>query len=254
MKFTQVCVAMSFALAIVCAPLARAACSNASVNGTYGILSTGLNDSLQPASSLNQIKVDGLGHLAGTATKSINGSIVTYTFKGTYTIGTNCTGTAAFTNQNNQTEHDKIYLNSANLSGLYTGGFLIQTDSNHVQSSIAMNQGAVTCTDLGLKHAYSFEATGTDLGTGQVASAGRVTLNGTGGITGSATLSLAGTIHSSVALNGSYTVNSDCTGTASITLSGFPTSHWNLVVVNGGQEMMAIQTDADTIVTATFQQ
>jgi hypothetical protein len=81
-----------------------------------------------------------------------------------------------------------------------------------------------------------------------------VTLNGTGGITGSATLSLAGTIHSSVALNGSYTVNSDCTGTASITLSGFPTSHWNLVVVNGGQEMMAIQTDADTIVTATFQQ
>ena len=46
-----------------------------------------------------------------------------------------------------------------------------------MQSSIAMNQGAVTCTDLGLKHAYSFEATGTDLGTGQVAAAGRVTLN-----------------------------------------------------------------------------
>ena len=63
MKFTQVCVAMSFA--IVCAPLARAACGNASINGTYGILSTGLNDSLQPASSLKQIKVDGLGHLGG---------------------------------------------------------------------------------------------------------------------------------------------------------------------------------------------
>ena len=253
MKFTQVCVAMSFALAIVCAPLARAACGNASINGTYGILSTGLNGSLQPASSLNQIKVDGLGHLAGTATKSINGSIVTYTLKGTYTIGTNCTGTAAFTNQNNQTEHVKIYLKSANLNGLYTGGFMIQTDSNHVESSIVLYQGAVTCTDLGLKHAYSFEATGTDQGE-QVAVAGRVTLNGTGGITGSATLSLAGTIHSSVALNGSYTVNSDCTGSASITPSGFPTSHWNLVAVNGGQEMMAIQTDADTIVTATFQQ
>ena len=63
-----------------------------------------------------------------------------------------------------------------------------------------MNQGAVTCTDLGLKHAYSFEATGTDLGTGQVAAAGTVTLNGTGGITGSATLSLGGTIYPSVAL------------------------------------------------------
>ena len=44
-----------------------------------------------------------------------------------------------------------------------------------------------------------------------------------------------------MALNGSYTVNSDCAGTASITLSGFPASHWNLVVVNGGQEMMAIK-------------
>ena len=109
---------MLSALAIVCAPLARAACSNASINGTYGILSTGLNDSLQPASSLKQIKVDGLGHLAGIATKSNNGSIVTYILKGTYTIGTNCTGTAALTNQNNQIEHAKIYLNSVNLSGL----------------------------------------------------------------------------------------------------------------------------------------
>src|SRR6266853_6333737 len=55
-----------------------AACTNATIKGTYGILSTGLNGSLQPASSVDQILADGAGSLTGTATKSINGTIVTF--------------------------------------------------------------------------------------------------------------------------------------------------------------------------------
>lgn len=55
-------------------------------------------------------------------------------------------------------------------------------------------------------------------------------------------------------MTGNYTVSADCTGTAQITVSGFPTSNYNLVVVNGGKEVLVIETDANTIVTGNLSQ
>ena len=239
---------------VLSASPATAACSNASLTGTYGILATGLNGSLQPASSLDQVSVDGAGHFTGTSTKSSDGSIVTYSFKGTYSIAANCTGSGTFTNQSNQVEHYQIVLNNVGTGGLALGGFLIQTDSTRVQSSLALAQGTATCTNLGVKQTYAFEATGSIIGTGQIAAVGQLTLNGTGGITGRETLSLNGTIHSSVVVSGSYKINSNCTGSATFTPSGLTALHFNLVVVNGGKEIMALQTDKNSIVTGTFQE
>jgi hypothetical protein len=254
MSFIKVCLAVVFVSIVFGAPLAFATCSNASIKGTYGVLASGLNGSLQPAASLNQIVVDGLGNLSGTATKSIDGTIVTYSVTGTYSIASNCTGKATFNNQSNQTEHDNIYINNANSGGLYAGAFLIQTDSNHVQAAVAVAEGTATCTDLGVKHPYSFQATGMVVGTGQIAALGRLTLNGTGGVSGTETLSLGGAIHSAVAVTGSYTINSNCTGTAKITPTGLSPVNLSLVVVNAGKEIMAVETDTNTIVTATFQE
>jgi hypothetical protein len=250
MNFKKNCITLlAFGMTMAGAPAAYSACSNASVKGVYGISSAGLNGSLQPASSVDQVNVDGAGKLTGTATKSIDGTIVTYTFTGTYNIGTTCVGTAIFTNQDGTTEHDNIFLNIGN-----TGAFLIQTDANHVQSSIAVAEGAATCTNLGVKHAYSFEATGIVIGIGQVAVGGRLTLNGTGSITGTETLSLNGSIHNSVQTTGTYKINPDCTGSASITPKGLSTVNMNLVVVNAGKEIMAVETDTNTIVLGTFQE
>lgn len=254
MNFRNICSVLSFALIIAGTQVARASCSNASVKGSYGVISTGLNGSLQPATSVDQITVDGAGHISGTSTKSIDGSIVDYTLTGSYSITANCTGTATFTNQDNQTEHDKIYLNNATTTGLNTGAFLIQTDALHVQSSIVVAQGVATCNDLVVKNSYSFESTGTVMGTGQVAAAGRLTLNGTGSISGTETLSLDGTIHASISVTGTYTINSNCTGSATLTAAGLSAMHFNLVVVNGGKELMAVETDPNTIVSGTFQQ
>jgi hypothetical protein len=249
MNFAKACIGILVALTIGGASLAHASCSNASVNGTYGIVSTGLNGSLQPASSVDQVTLDGAGHLSGTSTKSIDGTIVTFPFTGTYSIAASCNGTAIFNNQSGQTEHDNIYLNNSN-----AGAFLIQTDKTHVQSSIAVAQGAATCTNLGVKNPYSFEATGQVIGTGQIAGAGRLSMNGTGGISGTLTLSLDGVIHSSVAVTGTYKINSNCTGAATITPTGLSAMNFNLVVVNAGKEIMAIETDHNTIVTGTFQE
>jgi hypothetical protein len=235
--------------ALLTAGSAYAACNNASVKGTYGVISTGLNGSGQPASSVDQITADGAGNLTGSATKSIDGTIVTFSFTGTYKIGSNCTGTAVFKNQDNSTEHDSIFLDSGN-----TGAFLIQTDANHVQSSIAVAQGNAACTNLAVKHSYAIEATGSILGLGQVAIAGRLTLNGAGSLSGTETFSLNGSIHSAVPVTGNYQINSDCTGSATITPKGQSSTHLNLVVVNADKEIMAIETDSNTIIAGTMQQ
>ena len=86
-----------FAALMAAVPAASAAtCSNASINGVYGVLSSGLNGSGQPASSVDRVSVNGAGSLSGSSSKSIDGQIVTYTFTGTYTINKNCTGNATF--------------------------------------------------------------------------------------------------------------------------------------------------------------
>lgn len=242
---------VSFMLGLVftAAPMASAAtCSNSTVKGTYGRISSGLNGSSQPAASIYQFTADGNGNLSGTATKSVDGSIVTFTYTGTYQISANCTGTATGTNQDGEVEHGNLYLNDGHL-----GAFTIQTDAVHVEAGSALTQGTATCTNAGVKHSYSMEFTGL-ASVGQVAVAGELTFNGTGAITGTATLSLNGTIENSLPVTGTYSITSTCTGTAQITPKGLSPINLALVIVNSGKEMYALETDGGTIVSGTLVQ
>jgi hypothetical protein len=248
MKFVKISSALLIFAAIVAgSPAAQAVCTNASLKGVYGILSVGLNNASRPEASIDQIIADGAGHLTGSSTKSTNGTITTFTFTGTYTVASNCTGTTTFTHAG-QVEHDNFVLNNANL-----GAFLVQTDSGHTQSSVAVAEGTATCTDLGVKHAFAFRANGTVIGIGQVAYVGRLVLNGTGKISGTATVSQDGVITSSFPLTGTYQIKANCTGSVVITGSGLPSMNANLVVVNGGRELMVIETDANTIISGLLQ-
>jgi hypothetical protein len=225
-----------------------ATCTDASIKGIYGILGSGLNGSGQPAASVTQITSDGNGNLTGTTTKSIDGTIATFTTTGTYSIAKNCTGTGTLTNQDDQSENSNIYLNNGN-----KGAYLIQTDPNHTVTSVAYEQGAATCTNLGVKHTYSFQATGIYLSIGQIAAAGQFVLNGKGSLTGTATFSLDGSI-ATLPVTGTYQINSNCTGTLTFTPQGQSAVNLGVVIVNAGKELMFIETDANTIVSGTLQE
>jgi hypothetical protein len=54
-------------------------------------------------------------------------------------------------------------------------------------------------------------------------------------------------------VTGSYKVDGDCRGRATITPKGLPEMHFRLVVVDGGNEMLAIETDANTVVSGILQ-
>jgi hypothetical protein len=196
-----------------------------------------------------RIVADGAGHLTGSAIKSDNGTLKSDTLNGTYVIKSNCTGTATFTYViGGNTDHVNFVLNSGN-----KGAFLIQTDAPRVQSSVAVALGStIVCTDLAVKKKYSLRFTGVVLSTGQVALVGQVSLNGTGGITGTATRSLNGVI-TSLTLGGTYVINTDCTGTAQITSSMSPVN-LSLLVVSIDKEILALETDSNTIVSGIFQQ
>jgi hypothetical protein len=49
-------------------------------------------------------------------------------------------------------------------------------------------------------------------------------------------------------VTGSYSVDANSRGTASVTLRGHSEMHFSLVVADCGKEMLAIETDADTVV------
>ncbi len=235
-------------IAAIAVPAASAAtCSNATLNGVYGTVESGLNGSLEPSASITQLSLDGAGNMTGTVTKSSDGTIITYTSTGTYQVNSNCTGTLTGTNQDGVDEHVDFYLNSSN-----KGGFSIKTDAPRVQSGVFAAQGTATCTDKAVKKTYSMELAGIDISVGQVALAGQLKLNGTGSISGTATLSLYGTIYNSLSVTGTYTINSNCTGTAQFTPQGLSAINLSLVVVDADKEMFAVETDTNTIVSGTL--
>ena len=78
------------------APLARAdnkGCTNASLKGTFSHMGTGFITAVGPLAGVGTDTFDGNGGITGTASLSINGTIVSLTETGTYKVNPDCTGT-----------------------------------------------------------------------------------------------------------------------------------------------------------------
>ena len=226
-----------------------ATCSNASLSGTYGFLHGGTDSNGTPATAaVSQITFDSTtGTFTGETKASHDGVITTFSFTGIYAIASNCTGT-----------------------GIPTGGspFSIVVTSTgflalHLFSEgFAVKQGSPTCTNAGLEGSFGFETTGVFLAgapsIGAVAFIGELKLtvnpSGEGVIRGHVASSEDGTFltFAEEPVTGSYRVGTDCKGRATITPKGHSEMHFSLVVVDGGNEMLAVETDANTVVSGTL--
>jgi hypothetical protein len=227
---------------------AGAACSNASLSGTYGFLhdSTGSNGTPNSA-AVTQLTFDSTsGTFAGENTTSRDGEISTIPISGTYAIASNCTGTGTPSG-------------GSPFSIVVTPrGFL----AVHLLSEgFAVKQGSPNCS-VGVEGSFGFEATGAYLAgapaIGAVDFIGqlkfKINASGEGEISGHLASSEDGTYQTFAdePVTGSYTVDKNCTGTATITPKGLPELHFSFVVVDCGREMLAVETDADTIVSGTL--
>lgn len=245
-RIARMIVLASFALSSVAW---AATCSNASLSGTYGFLHGGTDSNGTPATAaVSQITFDSTtGTFIGATKASHDGVITTFTFPGTYAVASNCTGRGTPAGG----EPFSFVITSRGFLALHL-----------LSEGFAVKQGSPTCTTAGVKGSFGLETTGVFLAgapaTGAVAIIGELKLavnaSGEGVIRGHIASSENGTFlaFAEEPVTGSYRVGTDCRGRATITPKGQSPMHFSFVVVDGGKEMLAMETDANTVVSGTL--
>ena len=115
-------------------------------------------------------------------------------------------------------------------------------------------QAQPNCSNATLSGSFGFTNTGTILAgpeAGPFGGVGRQTFDGKGNTEATSTVSVNGAI-SHATIKGTYVVNSNCTGSMTLLVSAGNetfTNHVDLVIVHGGAEFRAINTDPGIVLT-----
>jgi hypothetical protein len=213
-------------------------CSKATLKGSYGSVLAGFAGGV-PVDSGGLLILDGKGTLHGNWTTNANGTVqANVPVKGTYSVVSNCTGKLALVFSTGTAHFNTVVDNSGRFDW-------IETDNGTTESGYALPVGTKPCSEAEIKGTWSsLEVNGFVSGIGPGAAIGPTTFNGTGGatITGG-TASVNGVITTAVTGKGTYTVNPDCTGTVTMTLTKQDATVTGLIIiVNDGQEIMGVGT------------
>jgi hypothetical protein len=122
---------------------------------------------------------------------------------------------------------------------------IVATTSKHSVRAVYASTG---CTDATLKGSYAFFNTGFATPDRSVqgqedpfAAVGVSTFDGLGNFSVNATVSFLGVVKTNQSTTGTYTVNSDCTGSISLTAGDDAGFTFNLVIIGGGTEVVGIE-------------
>lgn len=242
-SFFQVAMVLFAACPLIDAQPVAKSCTNAGINGTYGYSIRGQIIGIGGFAAMGRFTADGNGNLKGSDSTSTSGRILARTVTGTYSVNSDCTGTAVITDQFGDVAH-------FNTLTLLQSIQLTQTDSMTVISGNAMPQ-RTSCTTQDLNGAYLLDFNGTVLNANQVVQAAEESLtlvaDGMGGLHGSGTASKAGVVQSGMSA-AQYTLAANCTGTIAFSNGK---QNMNFILVNDGRTMELIETDAGTTVAGT---
>ncbi len=139
---------------------------------------------------------------------------------------------------------------------------LLAVSMFYAQSVVAEEQAtskAKECSKATLSGSFGYSSTGTLLDSyvpapyaGPFGEVGRQTFDGRGNTSAKATTSSNGNI-APVTVEGTYTVNSDCTGSMTLSVSPFDSVvHADFVIDEDGGQVRAIGTDAGLIETRVY--
>ncbi len=115
-------------------------------------------------------------------------------------------------------------------------------------------QAQPSCSNATLNGSFGYTNTGTILAgpdAGPFGGVGRQTFDGKGNTEATASVSVNGTIYHAT-IKGTYAVNANCTGSMTLVVNAGTetfTNHVDLVIVHGGAEFQAINTDPGIVVT-----
>ncbi len=228
-------------------PLVKAqSCSNATLNGSYGFLAQTFYlahdrvpvGSAYMGASTGIVTFDGKGNSSGSETGNAAGYSFHRTYTGTYSVNPDCTATATINLPNGETA---------------TGTYTIVDEGNElelvnlgdtlVEFARFRKQGQ-SCTNETLNGSYGYLLQEFYLPHPRVpvgstyagASTGIETFDGNGNTSGSETGNASGTVLH-FTYSGPYTVNPDCTASATLTLSNGGKATGTFTIVDGGNEL-----------------
>src|ERR1700716_398669 len=235
--------------------LAAEGCGVRSLHGSYGYAFQGQvippgTPELDTAIA-GRIVFDAHGGLSGYEWASTNGAQETVTFTGTYSVQSDCTGTATLVTSNGRTDHIRL--------GLIEGGqefnFTV-TDPGAVITGLASRQGLSRCTDRSLSGVFNAAESGSDFTPAGVENGDdslffTIHFDGRGHEFASGPTSLNGSSYSDT-FTGTYHVNPDCTGSASSTFNLGGSDHVNFVIVEQGNEVKFFSADPGIVFAGTM--
>ena len=237
-----------FSIVLAVSPV-FATCSNASLKGVFGYFHGRPGQATGASTIVGQLTSDGAGKITSASwTQAVSGGVITTgTTTGTYAISKNCIGTLSLLDEGGTRGDFEIYMNAGDKMFQ-----MIQTDTGNNQPGFGLAEGTVTCGFSGKHQVLTTNLTGV-VGSNPAETAGQVTLDGKGNISGIETFADNGII-STLSVTGTYTEDSNCTGTWHLTPSQGNPINFNTVVVNSGKELLLIESDNDTNTAGNAQQ
>ena len=243
---------MNKAALIFCAALMQSVslhgqCTAADMKGDFATQPQGfftLGPVAGPFAANGVIHFDGVGKFTGVATSSFNGGII-YPFDavGTYTVGADC----------------RVVVFETTLSITFEGYFannknevvLFQPDRAAVTVNILRRQNLTPgdCIPAKLRDTWAIQAAGDIIETGgRFAQNGRLTFDGTGGLTGLTNSSINGQIARET-VRGTYRVDAECNFSARfVNTKGVEASIFG-TLFDAGNQFIFIYSDNGLVVT-----
>jgi hypothetical protein len=260
MKQSTICAVVGVVLLLAGLPSrAHSTCSNpySILNATYGWLAEGMlaagntkapkiGDFI-PLVQVGYITFDGNGNFSGAHDTSLGGDLIPHVDSGTYSVNSDCTtGTISFATGIGFTVSivitsggQEIKFVSATTGGVTPGTLRLAGVAPCSASALSgKSYGYAAHGLVGAGSGNSFPRVG---GFVPFADAGQISFGADGTISGVDNANVGGVVMPGQPVAGTYIVNSDCTGTTTMTIAGVD-ARWHFVVLQDAEQIIFIAT------------
>jgi hypothetical protein len=239
---------IALAAALAAPACAADVCNPAKLEGAYGFQlsgSTTVSGDSKPVVSVGRLVFDGHGVLSGYSSVSFAGYFLGNPVTGVYEAHDDCTISWSLQDDSGAFQHFAGKLTADNSAAEFH-----QSDPGGAENGI-LQKVAAQCSAASFAPNYSFGIAGgtTPMNAGEVARR----ISAAGAVEPDAAGNLKITIPGGAApTTGTITVDSDCFAQIAMALPSGDSINLRGVLVNGGKQILAMQTDAGTTVTAKF--
>jgi hypothetical protein len=236
-------VAMPLIAARLCA---AAACVPEKFQGAYGFElsgSTTISGDIKPVAAIGRIVFDGTGGLSGVSSVSFAGYFLGNPITGTYTLQPDCKLAWSAQDDSGGFQHF-----SGTMTQDLNSGQFAQTDPGGARIG-TLKKVADQCSTAGLKTAYDYTISGRIIPMNPGDKEGRVSASGLLGADEDGNLTVPRPGANSLDA-GTAAVDSDCIVQMSLSLPDQNAMQFRGVLVDQGRQILAVETDAGTAVTA----